>query len=133
MEGGHVSDLFDLPIQVIYNLLHVFELKGELSPILSGVGKFLDQIRIFLGSPLYLLIPSFDGKISFLIDFLNLCIDMPNMSFYLIHTASIMIIPFILRHELEILIVNGVHLLLVILTIAAFGLGYRLDLLANAA
>lgn len=132
MEGGHVSDLFDLPIQVIYNLLHVFELKGEFGPILSGVGQLLDQIRIFLCSPLYLLIPSFDGKISLLVDFLDLCIDMPNMSFYLIHTASIMIIPFILRHELEIFVVNSIHLFLVILAIAAFGLGYRLDLLTNA-
>lgn len=125
--------MFDLPVQVVYNFLHVFELKGEFGPILSGVGEFLDQIRIFLGRSLDLLIPSFDGKISLFVDLLNLCIDVPNMSFNLIHTAGVMIIAFVFRHELEVFVINGVHLLLVIFAIAAFGLGYSLDLLTNAA
>lgn len=125
--------MFDLPVQVVYDFLHIFELKGEFGPILSGVGEFLDQIRIFLGSPLDLLIPSFDSKISLFVDLLDLCIDMPNMSLNLIHTTRVVIIAFVFRHELEVFVINSVHLLLVILAVAAFGLGYSLDFLTNAA
>lgn len=112
--------------------MHVFELEGELGPLLSRAGELLYQIRVFLGGPLDFLVPSFDGDVSLLVDFLDLCIDMSDMSFYLIHPASVVIVAFIFGHELEIFVVDGVHLLLVILTVAALGLCHRLYLLADA-
>ena len=133
LEGGHVPDLLDLPIQVVYNFLHVFELKGEFGPLLSRVGELLDQICVFLGGPLDLLVSPFDSEVSLLVDFLNFRIDVSDMSFYLIHAASVVIVAFVLRHKLKIFVVDGVHLLLVILAVAAFGLGHRLYLLADAA
>lgn len=130
---GHVPDLLDLPGKVVDDLLHVLELKSKLGPVLTRIGKFLNEISVFLRGSLYLLIPAFDGKIGFLVDFFYLCVDVTDMAFDLIDSPGVVVVALVLGHKLEILVVNGVHLLLVVLAVAALRLCYVLDLLANAA
>lgn len=57
---------------------------------------------------------------------------MVNMPFYLIDPPCVVVIAFVFGHTLEVFAVDVVHLLLVVLAVAALGLCHRLDLLANA-
>ena len=58
---------------------------------------------------------------------------MADMAFYLIDAPGVLVVALVLAHELEVLAIDGVHLLLVVLTVAALGLRHGLDLLADAA
>ena len=118
----HVLELFNLPHEIVDYFLDIFQFLLQFAPLLSEHRKFLDEIGVVLGGPLNFLVSPPDGAVGPFVNINNLVIDVGDMSFDLVESPGVVVVPFVLAHEFDVSLVDGLHLVLVVCFLCVFGL-----------